>query len=189
MTTSSSRRDWLDQDELDTWMRLFVLAAAAQTRLDGQLRGSEGITRFEFYVLAVLDEQNGVAPTMGDLARALHCTPSHLSHTVRKLESTGWVQRERTPGNARTASVRLTESGLQRLREAAPGHVKAIRELIFDHLTRSQTEAFAEALERITTALTAEETGAAEGVQGRCRALLGRTGGSSELSQHTVTSD
>ncbi|MFO8076972.1 MAG: hypothetical protein R6T85_12725, partial [Egibacteraceae bacterium] len=57
------------------------------------------------------------------------------------LEARGWVARRDCPEDGRGAYATLTDEGFEALREAAPGHVEAVRTLLFDPLAGEQVAA------------------------------------------------
>ena len=57
------------------------------------------------------------------------------------LEQRGWLRREPDPRDGRSTVARLTDSGWEVVRAAAPGHVEAVRRLVIDGLTPAQMEA------------------------------------------------
>ena len=64
---------------------------------------------------------------MSELAVATLGSRSRLSHAVARLESNGWVRREGVEDDRRGQVAILTAAGPATLREAAPGHVEAVR--------------------------------------------------------------
>jgi DNA-binding MarR family transcriptional regulator len=75
---------------------------------------------------------------MSQLAELTTSSPSRLSHAVARLEEKGWVRRERHPTDRRGALAVLTDAGLVAVRAAAPGHVSAVRDAVFDRLAPEQ---------------------------------------------------
>jgi DNA-binding MarR family transcriptional regulator len=69
----------------------------------------------------------------------------------------GFVTREECPGDARGALVVLTTAGRAAIESAAPGHVAAVRQLVFDPLDDQQADAFGRAFEKILAALADDE--------------------------------
>jgi DNA-binding MarR family transcriptional regulator len=57
---------------------------------------------------------------------------------VARLEEVGWVRRRTCPTDKRGSFAILTDAGFAALEAAAPGHVTAVRERIFDQLTPEQ---------------------------------------------------
>jgi DNA-binding MarR family transcriptional regulator len=65
----------------------------------------------------------------------------------------GFVVRQDCPGDRRGALVMLTGRGRAAIESAAPGHVAAVRRLVFDQMDRAQATAFRQAFEAILAAL------------------------------------
>jgi DNA-binding MarR family transcriptional regulator len=70
----------------------------------------------------------------------VHGSQSRLSHVVGKLERQGWVRRERTAEDGRGSVAILTDAGYEKIAASAPGHVAAVRSLIFEALTPEQVD-------------------------------------------------
>jgi DNA-binding MarR family transcriptional regulator len=75
---------------------------------------------------------------MSSLAEDLVYSRSRLTHTVRRLEEDGFVERSSTSEDRRGVNARLTDAGYERLKQAAPGHVDAVRLRLVDRLTDEQ---------------------------------------------------
>jgi DNA-binding MarR family transcriptional regulator len=98
----------------------------------------------------VLSEHKEDAPRMSDLALSLGWSQSRLSHAMAWLGKSGWVRRIPCPTDKRSNLAQLTAKGRQKLAEAAPGHVAAVRHLVIDALTGEQQRALAQISEAIT---------------------------------------
>lgn len=129
---------WLDADEREAWLRLIAVAELLPAALDAQLRRDEGLTHFEYFVLAMLSEAPERTLRMTALARRTNATLPRLSHVVRRLEERGLVERLPCPEDGRATNARLTAEGWEVVVAAAPGHVRAVRSLVFDPLSRAQ---------------------------------------------------
>ncbi|MFC0540260.1 MarR family winged helix-turn-helix transcriptional regulator [Kutzneria chonburiensis] len=137
---------WLNNDELGLWMRLHGLSERLLSDVDSQLRRDAGLTRYEYYVLAMLSESPTRSRLMSELALATNGSLSRLSHAATKLEANGWLTRSHAAGQRRSVVATLTDEGWDKICESAPGHVAAVRERIFDHLTPEQAKTLYEAL-------------------------------------------
>ena len=137
---------WLDEDERVLWMRLHSLSERLLSDVDSRLRRDAGLTRYEYYVLAMLCESPTRSRLMSELALATNGSLSRLSHAAAKLEANGWLTRSHAAGQRRSVVAALTDEGWRKIAEAAPGHVESVRERIFDHLTPEQVKALYAAL-------------------------------------------
>lgn len=129
---------WLDDDEERAWLALVAVVVTLPTALDGQLQREAGLTLFEYLVLASLSDQPERSLRMSELAVLTNGSLPRLSQVVTKLEQRGWVRRRPDPDDGRCTRCLLTAEGMRTLEEAAPGHVAAVRRLVFDPLTRAQ---------------------------------------------------
>ena len=124
----------LSMSELRTWRRVGTAFARLLSRLDRQLRDESGLSLDDFGVLSVLSATPGDAVRMSELADRLSFSPSRISHAVQRMESQGWVTRDRTPEDRRGRIARLTPTGDRVLRDAWPGHAALVRQLFIDPL-------------------------------------------------------
>jgi DNA-binding MarR family transcriptional regulator len=137
-------RKWLDADEQRAWTGLIAVTTLLDAALDQQLQRDAGISHATFTILTALSQAPRRMRHMSDLAILTSSSQSRLSHAVARLEEAGWVRRARCPEDKRQVDARLTEAGLAVLKQAAPGHVRRVRELVFDRLDRDQIDRLAE---------------------------------------------
>jgi DNA-binding MarR family transcriptional regulator len=130
--------NWLSEDELTAWKRLVAVVELLPGVLDTQLRKDAGLTNYEYYVLAMLSESPNRTLRMTALAARTNATLPRLSHVVRRLEERGLVERAPCPGDGRAINASLTDAGLRKVQETAPGHVRNVRRHVIDALTPEQ---------------------------------------------------
>jgi DNA-binding MarR family transcriptional regulator len=94
-----------------------------------------------YQLLAMLSEAPGRSMRMTDLAEITQSSQSRISHAVKRLEARSWVVRRPCPDDRRSTRAELTGAGYTALVAAAPGHVRAVREHLFDALTGEQVVA------------------------------------------------
>jgi DNA-binding MarR family transcriptional regulator len=140
---------WLDRRQMRAWVRLVAVLELLPGVLDAQLRRDSGLTEFEYYVLAMLSDAEGRTLRMSELARRTSATLPRLSHVVRRLEDRGLVERVPCPSDARSTNARLTEAGRQKMVQAAPGHVRTVRQHVVDALSDEQVDQLAEICDAI----------------------------------------
>ena len=109
--------------------------ALLESALDRQLQRESGMPHAYYQILAMLSEVPGRTLRMSDLAAITQSSQSRLSHAVAQLERRGWVRRRPCPDDRRSTLATLTEAGFDALAAAAPGHVRAVREHLFDRLS------------------------------------------------------
>lgn len=130
---------WLDSDEREAWLALVGMMMKLPGVLDAQLQRDAGLSHFEYMVLAGLSEAPERTRRMSDLAAFTEAGLPRLSQVVGRLEKRGWVSRCTDPTDGRITLATLTDDGLSKIVESAPGHVEAVRQLVFDPLTKAQS--------------------------------------------------
>ena len=144
---------WLTADEQRAW-RAYVRAGALLTaRLNRQLQVDSGISLPEYEVLVRLSEAPGGRLRPFQLSRALDWEQSRLSHLLSRMMRRGFIAREECAGDARGAVVVLTAAGRAAIEAAAPGHVAAVHQLVFNQLDGPQIAALGQASEAILAGL------------------------------------
>jgi DNA-binding MarR family transcriptional regulator len=136
---SADATRWLDEEEQLTWRQLSTMVLRLQPVLSAQLQREFGISHFEYLILACLSETPGSKLRMSVLAAMTGSSLSRLSQAVGRLEKRGWTSRQPDDEDSRYTLAVLNSAGLRQLQEAAPSHVTAVRELVFDRLTQAQT--------------------------------------------------
>jgi DNA-binding MarR family transcriptional regulator len=144
---------WLDAEERQAWLALASALNRLPAALDAQLRRDAGISHFEYQVMALLSETPGRTLRMSELARMAEGSLPRLSQVVARLEQPGWVRRTPDPADGRYTLAILTDQGLAKVTEAAPGHVQEVRRLVFDPLTKTQSRQLREISRRIMRAI------------------------------------
>jgi DNA-binding MarR family transcriptional regulator len=81
---------------------------------------------------------------MTELAQRVLISRSGLTRLVDRLEREGLVRREACDDDARGLFAVLTEAGYQRLRRAAPTHLRGVASYAIDRLDDGQVEALSE---------------------------------------------
>jgi DNA-binding MarR family transcriptional regulator len=142
--------EWLTDQEQSTWRALVAMIRTVNEQVDHQLQRDAQITQAGYEVLVALSEHTEDALRMSDLARSLGWSQSRLTHAMEWLGKSGWVRRIPCPTDKRSNLAQLTAKGRQKLTEAAPGHVAAVRHLVFDALTGEQQRILAQISDAIT---------------------------------------
>jgi DNA-binding MarR family transcriptional regulator len=136
----SDEVEWLEPEQLRSWMTLAALMIRLPGALDYQLQRDSGLTHFEYTVLAGLSESPGRSLRMSNLAGFANGSLSRLSHVVKRLERRGLVERRPSEEDRRITVATITEAGFAQLVEAAPGHVATVRKYVIDALSPEQLE-------------------------------------------------
>lgn len=129
---------WLNEQERQAWLKVAGVMLKLAPALDSQLQRDSNLTHFDYLCLAMLSEADERSLRMSELASQVNSSLSRLSHVIKKLEGRGWVERRPCPDSGRVTMVDLTEQGWQVVERTAPGHVEAVRELVFEGLSSEQ---------------------------------------------------
>jgi DNA-binding MarR family transcriptional regulator len=147
------RTRWLDEDEQRTWRSFLEATRLLWDRLEAQLQRDAGMPVSYYQVLVHLSEAPGQALRMSELAEATGSSRSRLSHAMARLEAAGWAERRSCPTDGRGEVAVLTAQGLAALEEAAPCHVTAVRECLFDALSQTQVRELGRVCQQVIDAL------------------------------------
>ncbi|MFD7627910.1 MarR family winged helix-turn-helix transcriptional regulator [Streptomyces sp. NPDC059851] len=147
---------WLDDREMRAWRAFLAASALVNRHLDQQLKDDSGLSHPQYEILVRLSAAPDRELRMTELANGLINSKSGLTYQVTQLEKAGLVRRRSCPSDVRGVFAVLTEAGLARLEEAAPGHVTAVREALIDVLTPEQLDAIAAGLGEVGDRLRAQ---------------------------------
>lgn len=147
---------WLDEEEQRTWRSFLTASRLLWDRVERQLQQGAGLPHAYYEILARLSEAPDRRLRMSRLASTSLSSRSRLSHAVTRMEEAGWVVRRPCPSDKRGQLAELTDAGMERLREAAPGHVEEVRALLFDQLSATQLAALREISDVLVGHLSSE---------------------------------
>lgn len=150
---------WLDADEQRTWRAWMGSARLILETLDRQLSQTADLPHTYYEILVRLSEAPGRTLRMSQLADGALVSRSRLSHAVSRLEGKGWIRRESCPNDKRGALAVLTDDGFAVLAAAAPGHVEAVRQVLFDPLDAAEVRQLEAICSRLLDGLRAREDG------------------------------
>jgi DNA-binding MarR family transcriptional regulator len=154
---------WLNEQELASWLKLAGVMLRLNAALDSQLQRDSQLTHFDYLCLAMLSERDGHTARMSELAGRTNSSLSRLSHVVTKLERRGLVTRSPCEESKRVTMVTMTDEGLRVLVAAAPGHVEAVRSLVYDGLSPDDVAHLERVMSHVLTRI--EESGLGRAAQ------------------------
>lgn len=141
---------WLTPSEKQAWTGLVSLMLLLPGKLETPLREVD-LTLFEYLVLSHVSEAPNRRIRMSELAFLANGSLSRLSNVVKRFEQRGWMTRSPDPDDGRYTIAHLTAVGYRLVVQAAPIHMRAVREIVLDPLS----EADQRALTRIASKLRA----------------------------------
>ena len=153
MTSDTPDVDWLDTEQQHAWRAYLVGTTLLMDRLDRDLRASHDISLPEYEVLVRLSESPDHRVRMATLADSLSHSRSRVTHTVTRLERAGLVERVACAADGRGVEAVLTERGWGLLQEAAPLHVRSVRECLVDLVDDADFAAVGRVFDAVTDKL------------------------------------
>jgi DNA-binding MarR family transcriptional regulator len=156
--SAANETRWLDTQEQQVWAQLSTMILRLQPVLSAQLQREFGISQFEYLILARLSEAPGSKLRMSVLATLTGSSLPRLSQAVGRLEKRGWMSRQPDAEDSRYTLAVLNRAGLRQLKAAAPSHVEAVREFVFDRLTRVQARQLGTICQRILDGLPPDDS-------------------------------
>lgn len=115
--------DW----RVEVWRSFLRTHALVVRALEHDLADDAGMPLGWYDVLLQLAEAPERRLRMADLAERVLLSRSGLTRLVDRLETEGLVRREPSPDDARGTYTVLTAHGIERLRQAVPGHLAAVQ--------------------------------------------------------------
>jgi DNA-binding MarR family transcriptional regulator len=140
---------WLTGEEEQAWRAVASMMHEVRSALECQLERDSDLSFIEYHTLARLSEEPTRTLRMSELAEVINASLSRLSHLVTRLEKWGFVRREPDPADGRYTNAILTKAGYDKLRESAPAHVEAVRQLVIAEFTPTELAKVQSFCERI----------------------------------------
>lgn len=153
----TTEQTWLTEEELPTWLALVGVLIKLPAALNEQLQRDAGMNHFEYWALMALALHEGHSMRMSELAVLTNGSLSRLSQVISRLEKRGWVRRAPDPTDGRCTLAILTADGWEKFVGAFEAHSGAIRRLVFDPLTKTQTRQLRDIGHRILHAINPDK--------------------------------
>ncbi|MFV8402169.1 MarR family winged helix-turn-helix transcriptional regulator [Dermabacter hominis] len=144
---------WLDLEEQEAWRTYLFTTTRLKDRLSQTLEQDPRIDLSlpEYEILVRLSESESDCVRMSDLAQQVVHSRSRLTHTVARMEKRGLVVRERSISDGRGRVAVLTTAGRELLDQAAPLHVRSVREYLLEPLGREDFLELARILDKLVS--------------------------------------
>jgi MarR family 2-MHQ and catechol resistance regulon transcriptional repressor len=134
----------------DAFGRLMGAHAVLIRELSASLVASHGLTINDYGTLLLLSRAGEEGMRRIDLANQLQLSPSGITRLLDRLEDQGLVGKGECKSDARVSYAILTEAGLEKLRDAAPGHVEDIDRRLAAVLSEEEMKTLSELLGRLS---------------------------------------
>jgi DNA-binding MarR family transcriptional regulator len=123
---------WLTAAQQRDWRAYIEGSARLGYALERELKARHGLSLAEYEILVRLSEAPHRRLRMAELAGSTSQSRSRLTHTVSRLEASGFVSRQACGSDRRGVFAHLTQAGFAALSNAALDHVAAVRDLFVD---------------------------------------------------------
>lgn len=154
MTDPGATR-WLDESQQRAWRAFLLGYTLLQDRLDDDLRRTFQISLTEYEILVRLSERPGRSMRMAQLADALAHSRSRVTHTIDRMQKSGFVERAASPEDGRGVVATMTDKGMALLEEAAHVHVNGVRANLVDLASPEDFEAVGRVMNAVADHLIA----------------------------------
>jgi DNA-binding MarR family transcriptional regulator len=143
---------WLGEDEQAMWRAFFDMRRHLDRTLENQLAEFQ-LSHADYTVLVVLSEADSLGMRVRDLGNRISWESSRLAHHLRRMEQRGLVTRGEHASDRRGTMVLITNAGMSAIRDAAPGHVEAVRRYFVDLLSPTEIEMLTSVCLRVSRAV------------------------------------
>jgi DNA-binding MarR family transcriptional regulator len=134
---------------LETWRSFLVAHAQIRRQLERELQAEQSLGLGEYEVLLLLARAEDRQLRMSELADRLVLSRSGVTRLVDRLEADELVKRASCDTDRRGSWATLTGAGYERLRRAAPTHLRGIGEHFLDRIPPAELDALQHTLDRV----------------------------------------
>ena len=124
----------LTSSELGAWRGMLRVHSHLIRTLDAELTATHGLPLRSYEVLLFLEDAPSRRMRMNELSSSVLLSASGVSRLVDRLESDGFVRRERCPADGRGLYAVLTPAGAAKLQEARTTHLQGVRRHFLERL-------------------------------------------------------
>lgn len=130
-----------NEDEMRAWAPFVIGVLHLLSVLDTELKDNFDISHLDYGILMLLSQMPKYTQRMSFFATTFGVDPANITYRARRMESQGLVERRTDATDGRVVCLRLTEKGLDLLRQAQLLHVQGARRHFLDHLDPMQLHA------------------------------------------------
>jgi DNA-binding MarR family transcriptional regulator len=145
----------LTPTQLSAYFALTEVGSLLRPAVEQQLRDVGALSYVQFQLLARLGDAADGRSRMTDLADGVVYSRSGLTYQAQSLEERGLITRSPSPDDERSTIAAITPAGRDVLQAVFPGHIEAVRGLLFAPLSEEDASDLARILGRVSTHLRA----------------------------------
>ena len=144
---------WLSPEEEHLWRAWTQLNVELSATLQREMQSDANLSLSDYAVLVHLTDSPEGRVRVSDLARLLQWERSRVSHHLTRMERRGLVERSECTEDGRGSFIAVTAAGRSANERAAPGHVAAVRRLVFDALDPTEVSCLGGAIDKMLAAM------------------------------------
>ena len=144
---------WLSAQEEHLWRAWTQLNVELSATLQREMQNDAKLSLSDYEVLVHLTDSPEGRVRVNDLARLLQWERSRVSHHLTRMERRGLVERRECAEDGRGAFIAVTKAGRTANEQAAPGHVAAVRRLVFDALDENDVSCLSQVVDKMLSRL------------------------------------
>ena len=134
---------------LETWRTFLVAHAQIRRQLERELQAEQSLGLGEYEVLLLLARADDRRLRMSDLADSLGLSRSGVTRLIDRLQGDELVLRASCDTDRRGSWATLTDAGRERLRRAAPTHLRGVGEHFLNRIPAAELESLRRTLDRV----------------------------------------
>ena len=134
---------------LEVWRTFLVAHAQVRRQLERELQAEQALGLGEYEVLLLLVRADHRRLRMSELANRLGLSRSGVTRLVDRLASDDLIERATCDTDRRGSWAHLTDAGYDRLRHAAPTHLRGVGEHFLDRIPPAELAALRRTLDRV----------------------------------------
>ena len=138
----------IDEKGMQAWRSFLEVHASVLRELERELRVERGLPISWYDALLQLHEAGGEL-RMHELAERLLLSRSATTRFADRLEREKLIERHQAESDRRGTVVQLTDLGRERLKRAAPVHIRGVNEHFVGRLTPEEAETLHELMKKI----------------------------------------
>ncbi len=134
---------------LETWRTFLIAHAQVRRQLERELQAEQSLGLAEYEVLLLLVRADDRRLRMSDLADRLGLSRSGVTRLVDRLQGDALVLRASCDTDRRGSWAMLTDAGRERLRRAAPTHLRGVGEHFLNRIPADELASLQRTLDRV----------------------------------------
>ena len=139
----------LESREEQAWKDVARFLSIASRLLNEDLQRGANISLSEYAVLVHLSEAKPGHLRLSELADLADLSESRMTRLVEDLARGGLVVKKRNQEDGRGIDVRITEAGINRLRDAYPIHLASVRSRVMNQVEPTALSCFGDVMAAI----------------------------------------